>query len=52
MTGTTSTARVAVAGLLVALGLIGGEVSALLVSITVAALLSALAIWELRARAG
>jgi low temperature requirement protein LtrA len=48
MTGTTNVTRVAVAGLLVLLGLIGGQVSALVVSVIVATLLSALAAWELR----
>ena len=52
MTGTTNVTRVAVAGVLVVLGLIGGQLSALLVSVIVAALLSALAAWELRARGG
>jgi low temperature requirement protein LtrA len=52
MTGTANVTRVAVAGVLVVLGLIGGQLSALLVSAIVAALLSALAAWELRARGG
>jgi low temperature requirement protein LtrA len=52
MTGTTNVARAAVAGVLVCLGLIGGQLSALLVSVIVATLLSALAAWELRARGG
>ena len=42
----------AVAGVLVVVGLVGGQLSALLVSAIVAALLSALAAWELRARGG
>ena len=52
MTGTASVTRVAVVGVLVLLGLIGGQLSALLVSAIVATLLSALAAWELRARGG
>jgi hypothetical protein len=48
MTGTTNVTRLAVAGLVVLLGLIGGQVSALVVSVIVATLLSALAAWELR----
>jgi low temperature requirement protein LtrA len=52
MTGTTNVAPVAVAGILVLLGLVGGQLSALLVSVIVAALLSALAAWELRLRGG
>jgi low temperature requirement protein LtrA len=52
MTGRTNVARVAVAGVLVLLGLVGGELSALLLSVIVATLLSALAAWELRARGG
>ena len=52
MTGTMSVTRVAVAGVLVLLGLIGGQLSALLVSAIVATMLSALAAWELRARGG
>jgi low temperature requirement protein LtrA len=50
MTGTTNVTRLAVAGLLILLGLIAGHLSALLVSVIVATLLSALAAWELRAR--
>ena len=54
MTGTTNVTRVAVAGLLVLLVPIGGQISALLLGMTVAALLTALVLWELRApgRAG
>jgi low temperature requirement protein LtrA len=52
MTGRTNVARVAVAGVLILLGLVGGELSALLLSVIVATLLSALAAWELRARGG
>jgi low temperature requirement protein LtrA len=52
MTGTTNAPRVAVAGFLVLLVLIGGQVSALLVSVIVATVLSALAAGELRARGG
>jgi low temperature requirement protein LtrA len=52
MTGTTNVTRVAVAGLLILLVPIGGQVSALLVSVIVAALVSALAAWELRVRDG
>jgi hypothetical protein len=43
---------VAVAGFLVVLVLIGGQLSALSLSLIVAALLSALAGWELRVRGG
>ena len=49
MTGTTNATRVAVAGLLVLLVPLGGQISALLLSMIVAALLTALALWELRA---
>ena len=49
MTGTTNARRVAAAVLLVALVPLGTEVSALLLSLVVASLLLALAIWELRA---
>jgi low temperature requirement protein LtrA len=52
MTGTTSVTRAAVAGLLILLVPIGGQISALLISVIVATLLSALAAWELRARGG
>jgi low temperature requirement protein LtrA len=50
MTGTTNVTRAAVAGFLIFLVPIGGHVSALLVSVIVATLLSALAAWELRVR--
>ena len=54
MTGTTNVTRVAVAGFLVLLVPIGGQISALLLGMTIAALLTALVLWELRAprRAG
>jgi low temperature requirement protein LtrA len=52
MTGTTNVTRLAVAGFLILLVPIGGQVSALLVSVIVATLLSALAAWELRVRGG
>jgi len=52
MTRTTNVTRVAVAAVLILLLPIGGQVSALLVSVIVATLLSALAAWELQARAG
>jgi low temperature requirement protein LtrA len=52
MTATTNVTRVAVAGVLVLLVPIGGQVSTLLVSVIVATLLSALAAWELRVRGG
>ena len=48
MTGTANAARIAVAGLLVLLVPIGGEIGALQLSLIVAALLTALAGWELR----
>jgi low temperature requirement protein LtrA len=50
MIGTTNVTRVALAGVLILLMPIGGHVSALLVSLIVATLLSALAAWELRLR--
>jgi low temperature requirement protein LtrA len=50
MTGTTNVTRAAVAGFLILLVPIGGQVSALLVSVIVATLLSALAARELRVR--
>jgi low temperature requirement protein LtrA len=50
-TGTANPKRVAVATLLVLLAPLGGEVSALLLSLIVASLLPALAVWELRAPA-
>ena len=48
MIGTTNVTRVTLAGVLVLLVPIGGQVSALLVSVIVATLLSALAAWEPR----
>jgi low temperature requirement protein LtrA len=48
MTGTTNVPRLAVAGFLVLLVPLGGQVSALLLGVTVGALLSALVLWELR----
>jgi low temperature requirement protein LtrA len=50
MIGTTNVTRVALAGVLILLVPISGHVSALLVSLIVATLLSALAAWELRVR--
>ena len=52
MTGTPDARRLVVAGLLILLVPLGGQVSALLLSVIVAALLSALAAWELRLRGG
>jgi low temperature requirement protein LtrA len=49
MTATANPKRLGVAGLLVALALVGGHISALLLSALAAALLTALAVWELRA---
>jgi low temperature requirement protein LtrA len=49
LTGATNPKRVAVAALLVLLVPLGGQISALLLSLIVAALLSALAVFELRA---
>ena len=46
MTGVTSTKRVAVAVLLILLVPLGGELSALVLSLVVASLLPALAVWE------
>jgi hypothetical protein len=46
MTGATNTKRVAVAALLLLLVPLGAQVSALLLSLIVAALLPALAVWE------
>jgi low temperature requirement protein LtrA len=51
MTGVANAKRLAVAALLVLLAPIGSEISALALSATVAALLSALALWELQAPA-
>ena len=48
MTGTTNVTRLAAAGLLISLAPLGGETSALLLSLIVASLLPALAVWELR----
>jgi low temperature requirement protein LtrA len=48
MTGTTHTGRMAIAGLLVLLVPLGGQVSALALGLIVATLLSALAGWEIR----
>ena len=48
ITGAANAERLAVAALLVLLAPLGGQVSALALSATVAALLSALALWELR----
>jgi low temperature requirement protein LtrA len=52
MTGTTHVDRIAVAGILVLLVPLGGQISALLLSLIVATLLSALAGWELRVDGG
>ena len=49
MTGKTDVVRVVVAGILVLLVPIGGQVGALLLGVTVGASLSALVLWELRA---
>jgi hypothetical protein len=49
LTRATNAKRVAVAALLVLLAPLGGQISALLLSLIVAALLSALAVFELRA---
>jgi low temperature requirement protein LtrA len=49
MTGTANTKRLAVAAVLVLLAPVGVHVSALMLSAIVAALLTALALWELRA---
>jgi hypothetical protein len=48
VTGAGNGKRLAVAGLLVALAPLGAHVSALALSTLVAALLTALALWELR----
>jgi low temperature requirement protein LtrA len=48
MTGTTNAKRFGAAGTLLALAFLGSHVSALVISATVAGLLTALAIWELR----
>ena len=52
MTGAPDARRMAVAGLLILLVPVGSQVSALLLSVIVAALLSMLAAWELRLRGG
>jgi low temperature requirement protein LtrA len=49
MTATANPKRLGVAALLVALALVGGHVSALVLSTAIAALLGVLALWELRA---
>jgi low temperature requirement protein LtrA len=51
VTGAANAERLAVAAILVPLAPIGSQISALVLSATVAALLSALALWELRAPA-
>ena len=51
MTGAANVKRLAVAAILVLLAPLGSQISALALSATVAALLSALALWELRAPA-
>jgi low temperature requirement protein LtrA len=51
MTGVTDARRVAVAALLLLLVPVGGQAGALLLSVIVAALLTVLAVWELRAGA-
>jgi low temperature requirement protein LtrA len=51
VTGVANSKRLAVAGLLVVLAPVGDQVSALALSAMVAALLTALALWELRAPA-
>ena len=50
MTGTPNATRVVVAGILILLALVGGHVSALVLGSTVAAVLAALALWELLPR--
>ncbi|WCB93158.1 hypothetical protein DSM104299_01864 [Baekduia alba] len=52
MIGSTNHKRLVAAAVLVALALIGGHISALALSAIVAALLSAVAVWELRTPAG
>ena len=49
MTGATNAKRLAVAALLILLVPLGGQVSALVLSLVVASLLPALAVWERRA---
>jgi low temperature requirement protein LtrA len=51
VTTTTHVTRVAVAGILMLLVPVGGQLSALLLGVMVGALLTALALWELRASA-
>jgi low temperature requirement protein LtrA len=51
VTGAANVERLAVAAILMALAPVGSQISALALSATVAALLSALALWELRAPA-
>jgi low temperature requirement protein LtrA len=51
VTGAANAKRLAVAALLAALAPVGSQISALALSAIVAALLSALALWELRAPA-
>ena len=48
VTGAANVERLAVAAILVLLAPLGSQISALALSVTVAALLSALALWELR----
>ena len=50
MAGTTDVSRLVVAGCLLLLVPIGGQVSALLLAVTVGALLTALVLWELERR--
>jgi low temperature requirement protein LtrA len=52
VTGAANAKRLAVAGVLVLLAPVGGQVSALALSTIVAVLLTGLALWELRANAG
>ena len=52
VTGAANAERLAVAAILVLLAPLGSQISALALSATVAALLSALALWELRTPAG
>ena len=50
ITGTPNTKRLAVAALLILLAPLGGQISVLLLLVIVVALLTALAVWELRPR--
>ena len=50
MTGAPNVTRLAAAGLLVPLVPLGGQISALLLSVIVAVLLPSLAVWELKRR--